>query len=61
MKASRCPPNYTPQGEINSNINPNLENNQTTNSSPKAIRQFLLRLNRTPCDIYEKESEVKWL
>ena len=61
IKATRCHPNYAPHGDMNSNINPNLENNQTTDSHPKAIRRFLLRLNGTPCNIYQKCSEVKWL
>ena len=45
MKVIRCPPSSSPQGDINSNRNPNLKDKPNTNANPKVITSwFMLRL-----------------
>ena len=43
-----CPPKSSPQGDINSNCNPNPKDNPNTKANPKVIaRWFTLRLSGT--------------
>lgn len=54
-----CHPNYAPHRDINSNINPNLENNQTTNLTLKQSGGFCLDL--TGHLVTFIKSAVKWI
>lgn len=45
----RCPLNYSPQGDINSNPNLNLKLNQKKNITKFAKLWFTLTVNRTVC------------
>ena len=54
VRVIECPPNFSPQKDINSNPSPNLKDDPNTNINPKVTnRWFTLRLSRTLHGVYQ--------
>lgn len=48
VKVMKCPPNYNPKRDINSDTNPNLKDKPNTTTNPKDTNTwFMLRLSKT--------------
>ena len=55
VKVIKCPPNSSPQRDININPNPNIKDNSNRDAYPKVLtRWFTLRLSGTLRDLYQK-------
>lgn len=54
-----CPPNFTPQGSINSNFNPKPKKIPNTNTNPKVSnRWFALTVERTLSDVHKSWASI---